>query len=203
LKLLPLLLIGVPAFAGTVVFSDFGPGDTYGGGAWVVNNSQSVAAPFTPTSGGLLSQIRVVLGYQSNVTSGLTVDLTASGTSPNSTILEEWSLPTSSIVFGGPIITLQSIANPALSAGSEYWLTVAPSGPLFSGAQYTWAINTLSVQNFDTSHSGGVWTPANNLTPVLDVTVGPADTTSAPEPSTLGTMVLAAGLFAGQRFRKR
>jgi hypothetical protein len=134
------LALSAQAFAGTVLFSDIGPGypsdATIGYGPGVAFSGIT----FTATASGSLAQI--VSEFSSNTPFNLTADLyTNSGDAPG-TLLESYSI---TVGFSDTVTTtINSVVDPTLTAGTQYWFVLVDPNSM------DWAGNDESVL-------GGFW----------------------------------------------
>jgi len=79
--------------AGTIVYTDFGPGQAYNDtGGWSVGQGSSVAAGFDPSSSGVLLQVDLAI-ENAGTSAPLSILLeTDSAGTPSGTILDNRSL---------------------------------------------------------------------------------------------------------------
>jgi hypothetical protein len=197
-------LLASRADASVVVYSDFGPGQTYGsslndaaGPTSFIGEEIGYADPFTPT--GTVTFASVVLPLSSvSGTNSLVVSLRPSVSGLPGSPLESFtvtglpSFPTSTVY------QLNSLLDPVLNAGSTYWIAIFPGGS-----------NTIAGWNFD---SVGVNGGAANQNGSATWTYNPYNTSSAfevlgnplatPEPASL-SMLAGLGACAVVWFRKR
>jgi hypothetical protein len=179
------------------LYSDLGPGNT-----WIVNREYEsdfdlMAAPFVTTGSGKLGDIVTPLFSLHNP-----VDLslyTDSGDRP-ATLLESWSITVPS--FPGILTTIPSVANPFLSADTQYWL-VFPLTSLLKN-NLAWYENNQGV-------TGGIWA-GDNLNGLLNfVPASPAPAvqlnslapTSVPEPASAVTLAIVFALLMISRAASR
>lgn len=174
-----------------VVFSDFGPGDTYStGSSWFIGSVEvptpttyAVAVPFIASSDFLLDQIDLALTWSSgpdSVVVSLTNDLLGNPGSP----IESWTISDlpNIFLFNGAIQTVSPTSAVTLLAGHEYWMEVAPS-----------AVDTLAdwntvdqIGSLGISSNGGPFLIQDGFVPAFDV-LG----TSVPEPSSVWWLAFA------------
>jgi hypothetical protein len=194
--------------ASIVVYSDFGPGQTYGsslndaaGSTSFIGEQIGYADPFTPTSTVTFASVVLPLSSVSG-TKSLIVSLRPSVSGQPGSPLESFtvtglpSFPTSTVY------TLNSLLNPVLTAGSTYWIAIFPGGS-----------NTVAGWNFD---SVGVNGGAANVNGSATWTHNPDNTSSAfevlgnavptPEPASLSMLAglgACAAAWVGKRRRAR
>jgi hypothetical protein len=192
--------------ADTIVYTDFGPAQTYdtGSGKAVGNSFPSIAEGFTPTANGALGQVDLALAYfspdppQFDLSISLQTD--ASGL-PSGTTLDSWTLSDNTITSTPTVYSFLSTLNPVLSTANAYWLVITdnPSDP--NG--YVWLENTQGVTGEDYNNGTGwqIGTPSSDYVSLaFDVQTASA---SAPEPGSGALMGLATLLALGvSRFRK-
>jgi hypothetical protein len=196
-----ILLASYTPAAADVVFSNFGPGNSYDlDSGWVVAGPTSNAPDgpgewafaFTPSSDFTLTQIDVAI---SNDTAPISVTLSldnASGGLPGGTI-ESWTVtslpvfpPTSNIVQ-----TVTPISSVSLVSGTEYWLAASAAGDTIDA----WNV-ALSGPNAPAAlNTGSGWA----LQPPLNEPFGAfaVEGSAVPELTTWAMMVLG---FAGLGF---
>jgi X-X-X-Leu-X-X-Gly heptad repeat protein len=189
------------------VYNSFGPGNSFVSYAdWGVYGASGPggyvghAEQFVPTLTGNLATLQAGVGQLSGGTGLLNFCVaTDSGGTPGG-VLERFMnvvapAPSSSPFF----VTMNSITQPLLQAGTTYWLCAQP-------AQITtavgWFVNNQGyANNYAQESPPGVWTSGPVLigsNGVFDVSVVPV-----PEPSIPGLAILGSGLFSISRFRKR
>ena len=194
----------VPASAADIVFSNFGPGNTYQGNiGYTLGNGIEQAMAFTPSSNFTLAQIDVGIGIVplSGINSVMLSLEGASGGLPDGTI-ESWTL-IDLPEFGSTSNTVQTV-NPAkpvsLVSGTEYWLVASASN--FEGA---WNLNSSGSTGPVAIKRGssGWFLSGSALTQGAFAVQGHPVGVGVPEPATLGLMVLGllgAG-FSARRVR--
>jgi hypothetical protein len=198
-----LFFVGIPLLgrADILLFSDYGPGNTYNtSNGWTVGTGSTLndlqpAAAFTASATGTVSQIDVSVGYLSG-TNAVTVNLlNDSGGIPTGKPLESWMLP-NLLPFGSPgkVETLSS-AVPTVSVveGKTYWLQLAPAD---NTTDAFWYLSDSSVGSFYGTDSNGPAFVGNQYLPAFQVLGTPV-----PEPSFL--VLIVVGLIALCVVRKR
>jgi PEP-CTERM motif len=201
----------IPARADAVIFSNLGPGNSYGstgrslgdpgdGDYVTLGNAFTVGA----TSMNL-SEIEVAAGLMRG-TNQLTIDLDAdSGGSPGA-VIESFTIKNAMPGFGtvsmNNLVTATSVLHPLLTAGTQYWVVLSvPDDGL------TWAAWNLNSTG-DTgpvviSHDGVMGDPQTITRGAMEI----LGQSSVPEPSTLvmlgtsGVVLLAFG--RGRRGRSK
>src|SRR5579863_4394493 len=116
-------LIAINSAAQTVtIFSDFGPGDAFGGDSgWAVERvgRQIIAASFVPSASASLNSIDVALFSgvgQGTINFALTND---NGGLPTGSVLESFSI--SGLTAQPAVRTATSVVRPILNSGTKYW----------------------------------------------------------------------------------
>jgi hypothetical protein len=204
-----LFLLGVPLLGrADILFSDYGPGDSYNtGNGWTVGmgvtvNDLQPAAAFTPSVTDTLSEVDVSVGYLSPGTNGVTVNLlNSAGGIPTGKPLETWAL-TDLPPFGssGQVETLDSVGPPvSLVHGKTYWLQLAPAD-LTTDA--SWYLSDSSVGSIYVDNSGGpIYMVETQDLPAFRI-LGPS---VVPEPSfflPIGMTLLALCVIGKRRYAR-
>ena len=189
------------------VFSDFGPGRSYGGSPYNVTGSSSVmsyeavAVPFTPSASVGLTQVDAAfemldpfLGGDGSITLSLLAD---NGGQPGANLVtwENLTIPSSSSV-----LTVNCSSCASLVSGTQYWLAVVPVN---GNTGVGWDSNNQNVQGrvgFLMPQWFASWQVQSGWTlPAFDVL---GESNSVPEPATgwlWPTMI--TGLYLRRRRR--
>jgi hypothetical protein len=142
---------------GDVIFSNLvEPGDLYGpdavglGAIPVPGYFVYNAVPFTPQDHDYqLSSLEIPLAWAgSGSNTGLVEVLTDDGGTPSNDVLESFSLDLSPTSFIAPLLTIDSITQPTLNAGEQYWIAVT------GGAPTSFILWTLTLFEGDPSAGG-------------------------------------------------
>jgi hypothetical protein len=147
-----LLLLSSCSFAG-VLYSDLGPGSSFGGAYTAAGGTGVIqyGTTFTAANSGILSQVQVPVGDDPLTT--LTFDLYSdNGSGQPGVLLEEWLNMTVPQLTA--LVTLASVAHPSILAGNAYWFTATsaniPADGIHFGLQ--WADSPILS-------GGGIWSP--------------------------------------------
>ncbi len=198
LFLLPAALTPLPG-APVVVFSNYGPGDTYNSSVgWGINGSaiqpygyRGQAQRFTPGITANLTSIELALfRWSGSGRSNFSLVEDAAGY-PTGPVLENFSN-----VLSSAHTVLTSLAHPLLDAGTTYWLRAEPYDTTTSSGWYY--NNQGASTTFGFSFSPGVWQVMPPPAPADGVFRISA--TPVPEPQVWALLVLA---FAFGAFRPR
>jgi len=147
--------------AQTIVFDNFGPGDTYNtsnsflcanDGAW----QSAWAFQFVPTSSGHVSDIWLPVNlFDGGTANNLEIALmTDSGNDQPGEVLETWTFNVSTKTFSGSIVHGTGTGTTAISEGVKYWLAgTVPSGTT-SVVDWYWTPND-ETENFILKESIG------------------------------------------------
>jgi hypothetical protein len=197
------------AASATDIFNDFGPGNTYNiGASYTISTAASeagvtyaTAADFTPSGNYALSSLVLAIANISGADS-LDISINSDAAGHPGAVLESWT-SASDGTFGSqnaPIV-LNSILNPVLFSGTQYWIVVFPGG---ADTWAGWNENNIYVSDPLVSQSedgGSSWPPslANAPAPAYEVT-GSASSVPSPAPLTGGAVLLLA-LAASKRAR--
>jgi hypothetical protein len=188
-----------PVFA----YNSFGSGNSYITYAdWGVygasgqNGFIGHAEQFVPTLSGNLQSVQAAVGQLSGGTGLVNFYVAADNAgTPGATLdsfLNVLAPATSALV------TMNSIAQPLLQAGTTYWLYIEPAQ---STTAIGWFANDQGYANrYAQEGPPGVWASAPTTigsNGAFDISVVPV-----PEPSILGLMILSAGSFSIRRFRR-
>jgi hypothetical protein len=155
--------------ASTVLYSSFGPGDSYNpfagasvGGYLGEDQNFSVARPFSFAGTGsyLLDSVTLAAGMNSSGANQLNVSVTTDAAGLPGTVLESFSFTDQMWSFGfpgAPLLVGTSVTQPLLTPGTPYWITV--SAP--DGTRAAWNETWPQVQGpLAFSLNGGPWIPA-------------------------------------------
>jgi hypothetical protein len=157
------------ASAGSIiVFSNFGPGNTYKrSSAWGIGNSADPSslniygAAFTPSQTVTLNSITLALNHQTGANQ-FVVSLNAESGNLPGAVVESFALNNVvRSVYSGSILTETSALRPLLNAGARYWIVVSPAVPTSGGGwlsalndQGRWAVETTRGWSAVTLRSG-------------------------------------------------
>jgi len=181
-----------------VAFSDFGPGNTYGAFGNSVGGSFKVGYEFNSLASGLLSQIAVGIGGNTNATFDLGLYADNAGVI-GTQLWSQTGIPVGAPIVGQPgkstPAVISGLTGPMLTLGQNYWLLA--SGPTNSAY---WSANTIGA----TGNGYFSSTPPPNDYQ-HNVTLGAFSVSVVPEPST--SALLAGGIaglvtFAWRRKRR-
>jgi hypothetical protein len=188
-RLLLTLAFSLPASSDTV-FTNLGVGDTFSSGSLGIFVNSWIAADFVPSASGTLTSIRLPFSVFNTPDADLLISLRAPGTDPTGTVIETWSLSVGDISPApGSLETLISALNPALVAGTAYWLRAESLSSATSFDAYGWNQNVTGDIWFANSlNQGATWGHHNHGqagTPAFEVNANPLGVNSVPEPSSI------------------
>jgi hypothetical protein len=202
----PHVLHGVNAFAGVIMFTNFGPDMTYDGTGWNVDAKtpsglpQTVAMGFTPSiSAPFQDAILPIDGIN-----GVSIFLETDVSGRPGVILEHFDLPGSVGLASPHLIVVNSLINPFLVAGTPYWIVAAPL-TASSTLVWHWSTNDLGGPEAFSTVAGpaGPWTTQTFERSAFQID----GTGTVPEPAT--ALLLASGLVVvsdvgrySRRFRR-
>jgi hypothetical protein len=189
--------------AASVIYSDFGPSDTFSTLSYLTMSGGQSSGPyhydwamaFTSSGDYALDAIRLPLGLVSGAPSDLYLSLAANDNGFPGAILESWTLSAIGPI-NGPLTTASSVLHPILMTGATYW--IAADAPVTSSAVFQWNASPSAWGFHAMRYNEGNWI-ASSETPygAFDVNATPA----VPEPATL--MLLGSGTAALAWRRRR
>ena len=227
-----LALSPASAFAGTIVFSNLGAGDTWKNVVYSVQliapfasqSQQFVATAFIPSSSTVFDSVEVPISWippnapnSSQVSSpsanvldiGLWTDI---GGLPGQSIetVRVFGAFTNLLPFESNLLFVSSTAHPVLSSGQQYWLVLSAPVPDLWGF---WNMNNVgdrgdsSTANQVASRNGGASSPwilygVGQERPAFRITGSPEIQTPVPEPSTFLLVGLGIGAIVARRWRR-
>ena len=184
----------------TVLFNNFGPGQTYDmvnqagtiSGSATFLGTQVLGLQFTPSVSGTATQIDVAISFGNGFADNVTLSLQNDNAGLPGTTITSWSL-TSQPMLGGCCDTV-TLSVP-LTAGTLYWLVATPGA---SNTFSEWSANNTGDNGL--KWFGGTNTSTNVLG-AFDVIGG----TAVPEPGTVtaGVALLLIGVMRRARRRDR
>ena len=203
-------LVLLPSGALASIFSNFGPGQSYGAsvgdsvGNYFDGNNYAEGSLFTPTATATFGSLQIALSCAFLCPDTFTVALDRdNGDQPGAAIE---SFVVSGAVLGtfgdanSPLV-LDSVLQPTLTAGTQYWLTVANAS---GNDSIEWNLNTTgdtSDQAISTD-GGTTWFSPSGQTPGAYEVDSSALVT--PEPGSTGLLIVGLSfLFLMRRFASR
>ena len=197
-----LCLVGFASLApGAVIFSDFDPNNiTYQGGWGIYGTSNSVfpgafnsmAMAFTTGSEASLTSINVAIALI-NGTNQVILTLNSDNSGVPGGVIASWIL--NSLPGFGFCCTAETVtaASPILlTAGTRYWVTVAPGG---ADTQAIWTNTNTSGLLADQETSGGPFIPGTSVLSAFGVN----GVDAVPEPVSFFLVAAGLALLAGSR----
>ena len=179
------------------IFSNFGPGGTFGSSLQRYDCDMTcgfMSAPFTASASGQLTSIQLPIDSNN---SPITIALyTSSGGAPG-TLLESW---TTAVPATETLVTVTSVLNPTLSAGSQYWIVFTV--PATTGEDIQWFQNLIGQTGglfFGTSLTAQTHVFAANPLPAIQVLGNLSGPPPVPLPPTL-LLTLGGLALAGLTF---
>jgi hypothetical protein len=188
------------AHASSIVFSDFGPGDTFDSNGYGVTSpafiKSDVAATFTPSSSYTFDYVRVAASLGFGGATEFDIALAADDSGHPGTVLESFAL---TLTNSPGVLTGTSVLHPLLAASTPYWIvaSVPVNPPEFAD----WWDNSIGAKGLlGVRPSSGVWfVNANSTLPAFDIG-GTAAASAVPEPATW--LLVSVGVV-GFRARRR
>jgi hypothetical protein len=194
----------LPARAGSVIFSNLRPGDSYGSTGWTLGNPFTgdffvVGSSFTSSGNFNLATIEVAASFVSG-TNRLFISLEADAGGSPGALIESFTvddaMPTLGTVTSGHLVTATSLLHPLLTAGTQYWVAL---GVPHDGTWAAWNLNSTGDTGamFQNNH-GSVPAPFTDTRGAIRISAE-----SIPEPSAFVLAGAAACLTIGYRLRRR
>ncbi len=217
LAIYAVVLAGPTAARADIVFTNFGPsflydvteGNPIGNGQDGTTNNYAEGETFTPINDYTLSTIYVALSDAagSTNTDPLIVNLTTDAGDQPGTVLESFTIAPGTLGTLGANnapIALTSLLNPALTAGTQYWVTVSDALGIDA---FIWNQNNSgdSADQAQSSDGGATWlSPSGNTPGAFEVDGTLVATVGAitPEPGSLVLLGSGALAFFGSRWRR-
>jgi hypothetical protein len=196
LSTLLLLTAGQVAAGAITIYTTGGtpPGyDPQSVDAWDILPSgiQAVAIEFNPSATSKLGEIELPIASVSGSGAAELEILSNTGGRPGS-IIESWQLALGTTVSE---VTVNSVLNPTLSHGTNYWVAVTTTGSL----EVNWYTNSGFVRNADL-FLGSWQNSSQSVKPAVEIF-----SASAPEPASHGLVAIGglAAFVMGYRRRRR
>lgn len=169
---LSVITLSVAAHA-DVLYSTFGPGQSFGNSGWLVGSgfsyNQQIAAPFTSSFDAILDSIDFAVDYDSGPNQ-LTVDLVYDDSGLPSTdpgkVIESFNLTNLSPL--PTIYTAYSLLNPLLKGSIQYWVVLKTDDRT---TRLWWNPNNIGITGFAFSNplAGISWCYYRDKTPAFDI----------------------------------
>jgi hypothetical protein len=201
------VVISFGAHASSVIYSTFGPNNTYINSIYEINGGSSGitypdAMPFQSATGAAVSQIDIALGYLSG-TNGADVQLWTNSGNALGQLLGSWSLANLPALGNSDLVTISGITGIDLAAGGSYYLWV---GQADTSTVLGWYENNQGLSGFFLAGGGTAtnpyYLPDDGTFGAFDV-IGSVPTTPLPASLPLFASGLGAlGLFSWRRHKR-
>ncbi len=200
--------LAAPTLSAGIIFSNLGPGQTYDLANYnIVGNdfagdNLAQGDTFTPSTTATFGDLQLALSCAATCPDPFTVALTNdSGSNSPGTAIESFMVAGTSLGSVGvdnPPIVLNSILLPTLSAGTQYWVTVATD----LNNTIAWSDNiTGDTSDQAVSTDGGsTWFSPSGATPSAYQVDSQNPVSGVPEP---GTLAMLAGIVPLMWFVRR
>ena len=188
-----------------VVYSTYGPGDSYDYGAGQTISGSSfigyaaTGLEFSPTSDGNLASIDFSIGFITG-TNAITLSLYASNGFTTGTLLEHWSV-TDLPNFGDNVspLTVTSTSHSHLVVGTNYFLVASPGASNTGGG---WYYNSIGATGSVYHSFASPGTNGGTQTDTLPAVRVNATGASVPEPTTFAMLSIAGLVLLGVRMKR-
>jgi hypothetical protein len=200
------LLLTIPSLArADILFSTFGPGDSYDlqGGTSIAGANTSYegfAERFSVPTTSVVSRIEFASSFGSprNFVVQLLADngQTGPGQSQPGQLLEQFTL----VNPPAGIVSADSVVNPILQANQLYWFAVLPGS---ADTTTVWNFSDTGVGGYaDGQHTPGVWLPSGNTLGNSAFRIDGA-AAAVPEPASLALLGTGGVVIAVYSWRRR
>ena len=202
-----LMLAGSGICSAAIVYSNFASSPLYDlnngnpVGTAFDGNNYAEGETFTPTADATFTSVQIGLGCAFTCSDSYVVALTADNTDAPGSVIESFTLDGTLLpVFGSNTtpVTVNSILNPTLSSGIQYWITVATD--IKNGM--AWNLNTTGDTNdqAQSTDGGSTWFSPSGITPGAFEVDGTL-VAGVPEPGS--ALLIGAGLLATYALGRR
>jgi hypothetical protein len=190
--------------AASTIFTNFGASQGYNissgnpiGNAALDGNDYAEGDTFTPSASATFGSLDIALSCSISCPVSFVVKLTADGGDQPGTVLESFSSAGSSLGTLGTHntpLTFTAVGAPiTLTAGTQYWITVA-SG-LNDSIVWNWNSTSDTSDEAISTDTGATWFSPSGLTPgAYDVISASSTTTPTPAPEPGSIWLMAGGL---------
>jgi len=205
-----LFLACVPvAWADTVIFSDFGPGNSFSTSVGAGIRGSTVEPPsglsqamaFTSGANFTFTNLFLPLSVAQGTGSAMVALMSDASGAPGA-VIESWTVTNLPSIFSPTILQITSTLNPALSAGTQYWVGVFP---VAADSNIAWWHNNIgnvgpTAFAFASDPVSANWTVLNTSQTTL-AAFEIQGVNPVPEPGTLLLMATGLGVLVLRRKR--
>jgi exosortase sorting signal-containing protein len=189
-----ILLLGSAVSAADVIYTTFGPGDTYDtSSGWSIGGVgvMSQGLQFTPASGGTVQTIEIA-AFQVAGGTDLNVSLMTDAAGQPDSVLETVQIGPFAAIPS--IQSASSVIKPLLNSGTKYWLVVSP---INASDDFGWNRNVTLPPAPNAQRSGTApWVLFSDFQGAMRITGATPTGVAVPTLSTWGMVMLALLLAA-------
>lgn len=202
-----LVSVSFSVFAQTVVYKNFGPGNSFGSSGWRVGGPLVTprvpfgqAMEFSPSQGGYLSTIEVGMGPLLSSDNAFTASIWSDAQGVPGAVLESIEAVHKDLTVSD-IVKFISAGRAYLVPSTKYWLVLMPIDDFFAA----WGLTEPKVNgnSAETKDAGSTWTPEFRTLGAFRISVAPLTCSGFEPPLARGPVTVKKNRplpFKGQLF---